>query len=102
MRNKTCDFINRLKEMKYPPYVEKIIIYGSEVYGTPNIFSDIDIAAVLNNVPSRAQRIDIDEIIDEAEPPYEYQLIFISKQGKIKKWDVRKDVFEKGMVVYAK
>lgn len=102
MRQSTIEFINRFIEKKMPPEVESIRVFGSEVYGTPTCFSDIDLAIVSSVPLSLEQKAEIDSLAIEASPLCEVQFVFVVLplpeiyQGM----DVRKNIFEKGIVIY--
>ena len=101
MRGETKKFIDRLAKQRFPEFVESVILFGSEVYGKPNLLSDIDIAIVSKSNIKIKQRVIIEEMIELLEPPYSCKIIFVSKQENYSRNDVRKDIFEKGLNVYA-
>ena len=100
MRQQTLDFLRRLKSTSFPDYVAKVVVFGSEVNNTTRITSDIDLGVVSNFPLSQAQRIEIDAIVLEASPPFDYDLVFVVAGEYRPNFDVRRDIFEKGCVIY--
>ena len=100
MRKSTELFISRLKEKHFPDNVSNIYLFGSEVYGIPNIFSDIDIAIVSDISLNMFERFEVEEIIESCDPPYECQYVYIIPGLSNLKLDVRNQVFEQGVIIY--
>lgn len=100
MRQQTFDFISRLKAAPFPDYVSKVVVFGSEINNTTRISSDIDLGVVSHRSLSQAQRIEVDAIVSEAQPPFEYDLVFVVPGKCRNNFDVRRDIFEKGYVIY--
>ncbi|MCL2016447.1 MAG: nucleotidyltransferase domain-containing protein [Defluviitaleaceae bacterium] len=98
MRTKTFEYFNRLRNVRddFPPFVSNVIFFGSEVYGSPTLYSDIDIAVEVSDNLSRQRKDAVYDIFDLHEPPYDYHLVWIEKGEYRKGFDVRKDIYEKG------
>ena len=100
MRQQTLDFLCRLKSADFPDYVAKLVVFGSEVNNTTRVGSDIDLGIVCDFPLSQCQRIEIDSIVMEHEPPFDYDLVFVLPGEYRGNFDVRRDIHEKGCVVY--
>ena len=104
MRFHTRQFVDRLKRSSFPDNVSSVILFGSEAYGVPNLLSDMDIAVVADSPMRCEERAAIDEILENASPPSTIQLTFVVKcdESEFGRFDVRRDIFEKGVVIYEK
>ena len=100
MRQQTLDFLCRLKSAYFPDYVVRLVVFGSEVNNTTGVGSDIDLGIISESSLNRAQRIAVDSIIMDYEPPFEYDLVFVVPGEYRGNFDVRRDICEKGCVVY--
>ena len=101
MRPRTFDFINRLHKVDFPNYVISVVLFGSEVYGTPNCFSDIDLGIVVPKNISLQERLLVEELLESLEPPFPLQCVYVSyTDEKLPDKDVRRQIFEKGVKVY--
>ena len=99
MRKYTELFLDRLKQVVYPDFVENIILFGSEVYGSPKMDSDIDLAIVCKSKPCRAGKLRLRELIESCNPPFDYQLTYVIEKSYKGFFDVRKDIFERGLII---
>ena len=102
MRQITAEFIQRFVANKFPREVESIRVFGSEVYGTPTCYSDIDLAIISKTPLTLEQKVEIDYIASDSAPPCEVQFVFVvlPLPKEFKGLDVRKNIFEKGLVIY--
>ena len=99
MRQKTFEFYQQLKTAELPDFISNLIFFGSEVYGSPSLHSDIDIAVESEFPLNRNQKEKVVELIEAHNPPYEYQLVWVQKGELRQGFDVRSDIFDKGLVV---
>ena len=99
MRECTRLFLDRFLSSDFPPEIKQIILFGSEAYGQPNVLSDIDLAFV-SDEKTHVLRCKADELIDSAFPPCDYNIVFVNPTDEYDKFDVRKDIFEKGVLLY--
>ena len=104
MKESIREYINKFNEISLPDYVYQLILFGSHAYGKPNLLSDIDVAVVSKRPLKIMERALVEEGIEEAEPPGELQLTFIVKEANTKPdgFDVKKDIFERGVLFYEK
>ena len=100
MRLSTEQFINRICEHQIPIYVKKLFLFGSEVYGCPNKNSDIDIAVISDSILTISQRCELDELIENSKPPYYCQLTYLDNTPYIGGFNVKMDVYSKGVLIY--
>ena len=103
MRIFTKNFIDILNIAEFPDFVEKIILFGSEVYGQPTVFSDIDLAIITKIRPTLENKVFLDDYIQSFEPPCECNLTWVNNIKDIKftkALDVRKNILTKGVVIY--
>ena len=99
MRRASELFLHRVREQTLPNFVEELILFGSEVYGKPTIFSDIDIAVVCSAPPTIEERCSLDETLDSCDPPFAYQLVYVNRNAPTNPYDVRNDIFKKGVTI---
>ena len=99
MRVPTSEFVTRLKKIKFPAVVDKLVLFGSEVYGSPRVGSDIDLAVVSSTKLSQEEKHLIEDLIEMCSPPFECQIVFVTFGEYRQGFDVRKDIFEKGIVI---
>ena len=99
MRKATVDFISRLKLVDLPFSVEKLILFGSESRGHARVISDIDIAVVSKNELAREIRHCVEDLIESCNPPHECQITFVVQGEYRDGFDVRRDIFEKGLEI---
>ena len=100
MRQQTLEFLCRLKSASFPVYVDKIVVFGSEVSNTTRVSSDIDLGVICDSPVNQARRIEVDAIVMAHEPPFDYDLVFAVPGEYRGNFDVRRDIYEKGCVVY--
>ena len=100
MRAATEKYINDLKKIEFPRYVKEIILFGSEAYGSPNLYSDIDIAVVYEGKYSIKLRGDVEELFEQVISPYDLQLVFVNKSRERLNFDVRDCIFGRGIKIY--
>ena len=102
MRKKTSEYLNRVRFEQLPDIIKKVILFGSEVYGKPNVFSDIDVAVISEVRLTLEQKAVIDQIFLDALPPSEIQYVYINYPlpEKFIGLDVRKNILERGVVLY--
>jgi len=101
---KTQQILKNLNLATLPTYVNQLILFGSEAYGKPNLLSDIDIAVVTERPLTVWERAAVWAIVDDLETVREVQLTFVVPvaQKPLERFDVRRDIFEKGLVLYEK
>ncbi|MCL1987501.1 MAG: nucleotidyltransferase domain-containing protein [Firmicutes bacterium] len=102
MRKLTQKFVEILQENPVPTFVDSLILFGSEVYGNPTKNSDIDIAVVSKKNLTISQRCDMDEFIESCNPPYDCQLTYVDFSATDSVFDVKRDIFSKGIEIYVK
>ncbi|MCL1996964.1 MAG: nucleotidyltransferase domain-containing protein [Defluviitaleaceae bacterium] len=100
MRYVTRKFFDSFLRNIFPLEIKKIILFGSEAYGSPKVHSDIDIAVVIEGSYTKELFNLIDSLIEEAHPPCKYDLVFVNESGFLNNLDIRKDIFEKGKILY--
>ncbi|MCL2016267.1 MAG: nucleotidyltransferase domain-containing protein [Defluviitaleaceae bacterium] len=102
MRTRTKEFLEILAKVEIPPFVDKLILFGSEVYGNPHEDSDIDIAVVSEETLTMDQRCDLSMLMYSCDPPYDFQLVYVKNEPATSVFDVKRDIFSKGVELYAK
>ena len=102
MRKDVQFYFAKLLEGNVPLTINKIILFGSEAYGTPRVKSDIDVAVVTEESLVQSERIEVYEFFDSVPSPKELQLVFVVNGVLRQGFDVRRDIFTKGVCVYEK
>ena len=100
MRASTREYIKKISKLEFPEEVKSVILFGSEVYGTPNMRSDIDLAIVLYTLPTIKLKCDVEEFLEIIQCPYILQLTFVTDIYEPMNFDVREDIFKRGVVIY--
>ena len=102
MRKQVRDYISDLISGNVPQVINKIILFGSEAYGTPRIKSDIDFAVVTESFLPQSDRMEVYEFFDSATSPKEVRIVFMVDGEFREGFDVRRDILGKGVCVYEK
>ena len=100
MRKQVKDYFTNLLSGNVPQVISKIILFGSEAYGTPRVKSDIDIAIVTDTFLRQSERVEVYEFFDSITPPKEVQIVFVANGEYRRGFDVRRDILGKGVCVY--
>ena len=84
---------------------EKIILFGSYIYGNPSYDSDLDILIEFKNIPNKRKLV-IDIRKQFKDFPVAKDILVIAQDEidayKEKKWTIYSNALEKGKVVYEK
>lgn len=86
---------------KFQP--DRVLLFGSYAYGTPDIYSDVDLLVVMDSDEPMAQRIR--QVLEVAEVPFLPMDVIVRTSAEIKERLAMGDFFiaeilEKGKVLY--
>lgn len=104
VKNVIMSFVEKLKE-NYAP--EKIVLYGSFAYGSPDIDSDIDLL-IIKDTDERPidRRVAVRRMISGLRKGYPFSSIVVTPQELEKRLEIGDQFFgeivTKGEVLYAK
>ncbi|MCL2016265.1 MAG: HEPN domain-containing protein [Defluviitaleaceae bacterium] len=102
MRTRTKEFLETLTKAEIPPFVDRLILFGSEVYGNPHEDSDIDIAVVSEGTLTSDQQCDLSMLMYSLDPPYDCNLTYVRDTPYTSLLDVKRDIFTKGVDLYVR